>query len=120
MFTNSLTFVNTDTQNILDMGTISFKPVVADHRKADGTYTIRIRVTANRKCNYISTNISVSDSQLTRTGNIKDRAVLVNLDALVARMSTASANIDPIAVSLMTVDEIVRYIKNKLKVTLRL
>lgn len=102
------------------MGTISFKPVVADHRKADGTYTIRIRVTANRKCKYISTNISVSDSQLTRTGNIKDRAVLDNLDALVARMRTASANIDPFAVSRMTVDEIVRYIENNQEGTFRL
>lgn len=102
------------------MGTISFKPVVADHRKADGTYTIRIRVTANRKCKYISTNISVSDSQLTRTGNIKDRAVLDNLDALVARMRAASAAIDPFVVSMMTVDEIVRYIENNQEGTFRL
>lgn len=102
------------------MGTISFKPVVADHRKADGTYTIRIRVTANRKCKYISTNISVSDSQLTRTGNIKDRAVLDNLDALVGRMRAASAAIDPFVVSMMTVDEIVRYIENNQEGTFRL
>lgn len=102
------------------MGTISFKPVVADHKKADGTYTIRIRVTANRKCKYISTNISVSDSQITRTGNIKDRAVLDNLDALVARMRAASAAIDPFVVSMMTVDEIVRYIENNQEGTFRL
>lgn len=102
------------------MGTISFKPVVADHRKADGTYTIRIRVTANRKCKYISTNISVSDRQLTRTGNIKDRAVLDNLDALVARMRAASAAIDPFVVSMMTVDEIVRYVENNQEGTFRL
>lgn len=102
------------------MGTISFKPVVADHKKADGTYTIRIRVTANRKSKYISTNISVSDIQLTRTGNIKDRAVLDNLDALVARMRAASADIDPFVVSRMTVDEIVRYIENNQEGTFRL
>lgn len=102
------------------MGTISFKPVVADHKKADGTYTIRIRVTANRKSKYISTNISVSDSQLTRTGNIKDRAVLDNLDALVARMRAASADIDPFVVSRMTVDEIARYIENNQEGTFRL
>lgn len=102
------------------MGTISFKPVVADHKKADGTYTIRIRVTANRKSKYISTNISVSDIQLTRTGNIKDRAVLDNLDALVARMRAASADIDPFVVSRMTVDEIARYIENNQEGTFRL
>lgn len=102
------------------MGTISFKPVVSDHKKADGTYTIRIRVTANRKSKYISTNISVSDSQLTRTGNIKDRAVLDNLDALVARMRAASADIDPFVVSMMTVDEIARYIENNQEGTFRL
>ena len=102
------------------MGTISFKPVVADHKKADGTYTIRIRVTANRKSKYISTNISVSDIQLTRAGNIKDRAVLDNLDALVARMRAASADIDPFVVSRMTVDEIARYIENNQEGTFRL
>lgn len=102
------------------MGTISFKPVVSDHKKADGTYTIRIRVTANRKSKYISTNISVSDIQLTRTGNIKDRAVLDNLDALVARMRAASADIDPFVVSRMTVDEIARYIENNQEGTFRL
>lgn len=102
------------------MGTISFKPVVADHKKADGTYTIRIRVTANRKSKYISTNISVSDIQLTRTGNIKDRAVLDNLDALVARMRAASADIDPFVVSRMTVDEIARYIEDNQEGTFRL
>ena len=31
------------------MGSITFKAVVSDYRKADGTQTIRIRVTANRK-----------------------------------------------------------------------
>lgn len=90
------------------MGTITFKPVIISRRKADGTHTVRIRVTANRKVKYISTNISVTASQLTKSGNIKDRAVLDRLDALTARMRAAAAGLDPFAVSLMDMDEIVR------------
>lgn len=46
--------------------------------------------------------------------------MLDNLDALVARMRAASADIDPFVVSRMTVDEIARYIENKQEGTFRL
>lgn len=92
------------------MGTITFKPTIIARRKADGTHTIRMRVTANRKSKYISTNISVTPAQLTKSGNIKDRAVLDRLDALTARMRAAAADLDPFAVTQMSIDEIVRHI----------
>ena len=74
------------------MGSITFKAVVSGFRKADGTQTIRIRVTANRKVKYISTNIAVTESQLTRSGNIRDRAVLDKTDLLIAKMRAAAAS----------------------------
>lgn len=81
------------------MGTITFKAVLSPYRKSDGTQTIRIRVTANRKVKYISTNIAVDSSQLTRSGNIRDRAVLDKTDALIAKMRAAAAKIDTFAVT---------------------
>lgn len=92
------------------MGSITFKAVVSDYRKADGTQTIRIRVTANRKVKYISTNIAVTESQLTRSGNIRDRAVLDKIDLLIAKMRAAASRINTFAASQMSVDEIVQFI----------
>lgn len=102
------------------MGTITFKPLLSSYQKADGTYTLRIRVTANRQSKYISTNIAVSQSQITRSGNIKDRAVIDKIDALVAKMRAASAEIDAFAVSRMTIGEIVRAITLRQEGTFRL
>nr|DAW31503.1 MAG TPA: Integrase [Caudoviricetes sp.] len=92
------------------MGSITFKAVVSGFRKADGTQTIRIRVTANRKVKYISTNIAVTESQLTRSGNIRDRAVLDKTDLLIAKMRAAASRIDTFAASQMSIDEIVQFI----------
>lgn len=92
------------------MGTITFKPSVSPHRRADGTSTVRIRITANRKSKYISTNMSVSASQMTRSGNIRDRAVLDKIDELILKMRAAASRIPPFAVETMTIDEIARSI----------
>nr|DAK90082.1 MAG TPA: Integrase [Caudoviricetes sp.] len=102
------------------MGTITFKAVLSPYRKSDGTQTIRIRVTANRKVKYISTNIAVDSSQLTRSGNIRDRAVLDKTDALIAKMRTAAAKIDTFAVTQMSLDDIVRFITSNQEGSFRL
>ena len=49
--------------------------IFVNNRRKDGTYAVSIRVTHNRKSRYIPTNIYVNDSQITRTGKIKDRYI---------------------------------------------
>ena len=49
--------------------------IFVNNRRKDGTYAVSIRVTHNRRSRYIPTNIYVNDSQITRTGKIKDRYI---------------------------------------------
>lgn len=74
----------------------TFKAVV-DHRKADGTYCVKIRITHNRKALYHPTSYFVTDSQLTRSKKIKDPNVLHATDKLITEMRTAVMEIDGVA-----------------------
>lgn len=59
---------------------------VVDHRKADGTYRIKIRLTHNRKTLYIPTSLFVTDRHLTRSKAIKDHAYLMAANRIIEDM----------------------------------
>jgi site-specific recombinase XerD len=92
---------------------ITFKPVVYEqYRRLDGTYPVRIRMTANRKSRFISTTIAVTASQLTKGMKIKDRSVLDQLDRLMADMRRSVAALDPFTISKMSPDDILAHMRD--------
>ncbi len=102
-------------------GIITFKPVIySQYRRADGSYFIRIRVTANRKSKFIVTNIAVTDKQLTRSLKIKDASVNDAVNDLVARLRKAASTLDTFTVPQMSIDAIVQYLSLRQEGTFRL
>lgn len=67
---------------------------VVDHRKADGTYCVKIRITHNRKSLYISTSLYVTDRQLTKSKKIKDHNVIMASNRLIDEMRSIIVTIE--------------------------
>ena len=92
---------------------ITFKAVVyAHHKKADGTYNVKVRVTHNRVKRHIATNVYVRKEDLTRGYKIKSQQVLDELKALVERYQRIAGTLPVERANSMSVDEVVQYITN--------
>lgn len=92
------------------MGT-TFKAVVyKHHKKEDGTYNVKIRITHNRQKRHIPTNIFVTKDDLTRGFKIKSQNVLDNTKSIVEGYQQIAATISIQDVKSMSVDDVVRYI----------
>ena len=65
---------------------------VVDHRKADGTYNVKIRLTHNRKALYIPTELYITERQMTRSKKIKDPNIVSATDSLIDEMRKAIAS----------------------------
>lgn len=91
----------------------TFKAVVyAHHRKSDGTYNVKIRVTHNRQKRHIPTNIFVTAKDLTRGLKVKDAAIADQLKKEVERYQRIAATIPQVRAQVMTIDEVVEYINS--------
>lgn len=91
----------------------TFKAVVyAHHRKSDGTYNVKIRVTHNRQKRHISTNVFVTAKDLTRGLKIKNAAIADQLKKEVEQYQRITATIPPMRAQAMTVDEVCAYINS--------
>lgn len=89
----------------------TFKAVVyAHHRKSDGTYNVKIRVTHNRQKRHIPTNIFVTAKELTRGLKVKDATIADQLKKEVERYQHIAATIPQVRAQVMTIDEVVEYI----------
>ena len=89
----------------------TFKAVVyAHHKKEDGTYNVKIRVTHRRQKRHISTNVFVTSKDLTRGLKIKNAATNDQLKQLVEHYQQIAATIPPARAEVMTVAEVVAYI----------
>jgi integrase len=64
----------------------TLKGVVADYRKDDGTYNVKIRLTHNRRNTYISTSLYVTDRQITRSRKIKDANIVSAIEKKIAEI----------------------------------
>lgn len=67
---------------------------VVDHRKADGTYSVKIRLTHNRKSLYIPTSYSVTDRQLTKSKKIKAHDVLAAASRTIEEMRSIIMDVE--------------------------
>ncbi|WP_256009468.1 site-specific integrase [Desertivirga xinjiangensis] len=57
--------------------------VLGHHKKGDGTYNVKIRITHQRVSRYLNTNHYVTDKQLKKDLSIKDNILLMNLDKII-------------------------------------
>ena len=67
---------------------------VVDHRKADGTYCVKIRLTHNRKSLYIPTSLYIIEQQLTKSKKIKDHNIILATNKLIDEMRNIIVGID--------------------------
>lgn len=94
---------------------ITIDYVILPHlKKEDGTNLIRLRVTHKRKSKYIKTNISVTAEDFTRSGNLKNQGKIDLAGDEVKKWRGVVDKMPTSASDVMTVDEVVKYIKAKL------
>jgi hypothetical protein len=80
---------------------ITFKAVVFQHhKKQDGTYNVKIRVTHKRVKRFLPTNIFITKEDLTRGFKIKSQNVLDKIKEIVENYLSITSTISPIAVRL--------------------
>ena len=75
---------------------ITFAPVIfAHHRRKDGTYPIKIRITFKRQRRYIPTTIFCKPTDLTRSLKIKSADVTARVNAICDRLRAEAAELNP-------------------------
>ena len=90
----------------------TFKAVVMEHhRKKDGTYNVKIRVTHNRQRHYIPTNFFLTKEDMTRGLKIKAQNVLDALDAQIEHLRKVAGTIPAVRAKAMSVQEVMQYIE---------
>lgn len=94
---------------------ITFKAVVfSNHKRKDGTYPLKIRVTFKGVSRRLPTTIICTSNDLTRTLKIKSPDILNKSDALIARMRDAVKDLSPFDLQNRDVDWVVAHIKDVL------
>lgn len=90
----------------------TLKGVVADYRKDDGTYNVKIRLTHNRKNTYIATSLYVTDRQITRSRKIKDANIVSAIEKKIAEIRGVIARIQ--GVEYMPLDRLKKTIEDEM------
>ena len=94
------------------MPSVTFKPVVLPHhRREDGTYPVKIRVTFRGRSRYLSTNRVAGRGDLTRDLKIREGPLLDSCRALISQMRRAVADISPFALEETDVDGVMDSIR---------
>lgn len=79
--------------------------VLSHHKKEDGTWNIKIRVTHNRLSRYISTPYYVDKSDMTRTLKLKNQKYIDATDDMIRKYRSVCDRLGE-RISLMSVDEV--------------
>ena len=94
---------------------ITFKPIVIQGgRRRDGTWPVKIRVTFKGSTRRLPTTLVCTDSDLTRSGHIKNATVLQKAGELIARMRGACEGLLPFTLEEWDVDRVVAHIRAEL------
>lgn len=103
------------------MPRITFTPVIySQYQRQDGTYSVKMRITLNRKSRYITTSEIATRSQLTKSLAIKDPALLSRLRELELRMRNAVSDLDVFTLSKMTIADVVEHMEHRINGNFRL
>lgn len=91
---------------------LTIAPVVlAHHRRKDGTYNVKIRVTWKGRSAYVATNLFCSKDDLTRSLNIKTPAIIDAAARLVGELRESVSGLSPALMENLTAAEIVARMK---------
>ena len=91
---------------------ITYKPIIIPGgRRKDGIWPVKIRVTFKGVSRRIPTTLACTDADLTRSGKIKNAAILERAGELIARMREATADLSPFTLEAWGVDEVVAHIR---------
>lgn len=94
---------------------ITFHAVVyAHHRRADGTYPVKIKVTFKRVHRTLPTNLTARSADLTRTLHLKSPQLVQAADNLIDQMRQAVSSLTYFDLQGRDIDWIVGYIRKKL------
>src|ERR1700709_1905819 len=85
------------TTDFVSMATIK-EVVLKHHKKEDGTYNLKYRLTHNRKITYINTNHFVGEKQLKKDFTVKDKFLLSVISTEVANFRIKLLELDPLLV----------------------
>ena len=103
------------------MARITIAPYIRKERKRpDGNYSVLMRITCNRKSRYLMTSEIVSPSQLTRSLDIKDAALLLRLRQLEIKMRNAVSDLDMYDLEDRDIDSIIAHMQRRLSGEFRL
>lgn len=103
------------------MARITLAPVIyPNFRRADGSYSIKMRVTVNRKSRFLVTSEIALPGQLTRSLSIKDTALVQRLRDLEKRMRNAVSDLDMYTLDQMDIDSVISYMNNRINGDFRL
>jgi len=87
--------------------------ILKHHKKEDGTWNVKIRVTYNRKSKYLPTNMYVTKEDLnTKKDSITNKTKKKKLDDLIEEYRSIAENIA--ITSTLTADRIIEFIKKAL------
>jgi integrase len=84
------------------------------NKRADGTYNVRIRITNNRDVRRLSTNVYVTDADLTRSGKIKNQNVIDRCEDLLRKCREACTELG-FSITATPIDRLVEMIKTHLE-----
>ena len=94
---------------------ITFKAIVVpNHKREDGTYPVKIRVTYKRVSRRLKTTLVCSSTDLTRSLKIKNADIISKADELILKMRNVVKDISPFDLEEKDVDWVVRKIKDTL------
>lgn len=91
----------------------TFKPEVRmDNLRSDNTYSIRIRITHNRKVKRIPTSIYVDKKEVTKSGKIKNQQIIDQLEDIVREYRKKVTALS-VAIEVMTIEKLTEYLTKK-------
>lgn len=94
---------------------ITFKAIViSNHKRVDGTYPVKIRVTFKQVSRRLATTLVATPNDLTRSLKIKSPTLQNKADIIIAQMRNAVSGLSPFDLEQWDVDDVVQVIKKTL------
>ena len=94
---------------------ITFKAIIIQGgRRKDGTWPVKVRVTFKGVSRRLPTTLVCTDSDLTRSGKIKNATITQKAGELIARMRATCESLSPFVLESWTVDDVVAHIRDTL------
>ena len=95
---------------------IHFKAVVfAHHKRKDGTFPVKIRVTFARGVRYLPTTLTCTAADLTRGMKIKSAEIVARCNELTDRLRKEAATLPPFSLEGKDVDYVVRVLTQRMQ-----